>query len=440
MASNLSSKSDIYNFMTSQELLTRLKAIIYDELWDYNKNYDPRYGQFLTENYQNFTLFEILILSEKLRMNIPITTIINRCENSFNEKESFLNYIKDFMIQQPNQETNNLLSFIFVIISNLYDSVNSLTKCITKLLEEQKNSKKQTESLQRELAATNSKTGFMTSFYINKLHEYGESPMYIACKEGLSEIVKYLCEVGNADPEATDEDGQTALHHACENGSLPIVQYLCEVQKVRQKEDNCGQTPLHIACEKGYLPIIKYLCEVHKVNPEIKSNWGYTPLYIACRDGHLPIVQYLCEVKKVNPETKDKDGLTPLHISCYEGHLHIVKYLCEIQKVNKEAKSKYGKTPLYYACFKDNNLLTVKYLCEVQKVCAETIYFEGNCLNSPLHNAVFHSCLSIVKYLCEIQKVEPKARNENGTTPYEIASQYDKRPIIGYFESIGIKE
>ena len=79
-------------------MLNTLKEISNNESWDYEKSYNEKYRQFLNENYKLFSISEIISLSEKFRMNIPISAMLSKCENNYAEKELFLDSIKEFII------------------------------------------------------------------------------------------------------------------------------------------------------------------------------------------------------------------------------------------------------------------------------------------------------------------------------------------------------
>ena len=62
---------------------------------------------------------------------------------------------------------------------------------------------------------------------INKGNSNGATPLYIACKNGYIEVVKYLVEHG-VDINKKDINGATTLYIAYENGHIEVVKYLVE--------------------------------------------------------------------------------------------------------------------------------------------------------------------------------------------------------------------
>ncbi len=63
---------------------------------------------------------------------------------------------------------------------------------------------------------------------INKINEYGEIPLFIACERGNEAIVKYLIKFG-AYINTKICDDETPLFKACLNGNVVLVKYLVEL-------------------------------------------------------------------------------------------------------------------------------------------------------------------------------------------------------------------
>ena len=87
-----------------------------------------------------------------------------------------------------------------------------------------------------------------------------ESILHVAAERGHLNIVKYLINQWNHDPNRSNAYSQTALHFAAFNGHLPVVEHLlspgCHISF-----DTKGNTPLHFACWQGHVSIVKCLIE-----------------------------------------------------------------------------------------------------------------------------------------------------------------------------------
>ena len=78
---------------------------------------------------------------------------------------------------------------------------------------------------------------------------FADFPPHYSEEDKALEVVKYLCESCQCNPDWRDAFGMTALHNACINRRLSIVRYLaseceCNVSLV----DNKGNTPIHLTC------------------------------------------------------------------------------------------------------------------------------------------------------------------------------------------------
>ena len=86
------------------------------------------------------------------------------------------------------------------------------------------------------------------------------TPLYYACCNGKSCIVKYLIEKG-CDINTTDINKNTLLHSACVTGNLYLAKYLVEKGLNINSENNISITPLIFACYGSENRIIKYLID-----------------------------------------------------------------------------------------------------------------------------------------------------------------------------------
>ncbi|MFC1841526.1 ankyrin repeat domain-containing protein [Candidatus Dependentiae bacterium] len=93
-----------------------------------------------------------------------------------------------------------------------------------------------------------------------------------------------------------DEFGRTPLGGACRHDNIEIVKLLLPhcTKATINKADEYGHTPLDFACHKDNLDLVKLLlphCTKETINKADKL--GDTPLYWACFEGNLEIVTLL---------------------------------------------------------------------------------------------------------------------------------------------------
>ncbi|XP_076105878.1 uncharacterized protein LOC143074214 [Mytilus galloprovincialis] len=103
----------------------------------------------------------------------------------------------------------------------------------------------------------------LTGTFIRKdaevCRDIGASPLYIACQEGHTEVVKMLI-TNNAEINKCRDPGVSPLLIACENGYTGIVQMLiANMADINKCRDNDGVSPLFMACQKGHNEIVKML-------------------------------------------------------------------------------------------------------------------------------------------------------------------------------------
>ena len=118
-------------------------------------------------------------------------------------------------------------------------------------------------------------------------------PHYSKDKDAI-EVVRYLYNRCNCNPDYRDGFGMTALHNACTNRRFAIVRFLlsecnCNVALC----DSHGDTPLHMVCRSFPLPvrdvsstseaveIIRYLVVQQKCSLNAVNSYGEKPIDVA---------------------------------------------------------------------------------------------------------------------------------------------------------------
>lgn len=106
------------------------------------------------------------------------------------------------------------------------------------------------------------------------------------------EVIKYLCNELQFDPNNRDGRGYNAVQTAVLAGNLDIVKYLVEEQRVDTTvvDQKTGSTLLHLAVVSGNLDVVKYISEHTQVDRNAKDNRGRTAMDLAYELGR-PIRQ-----------------------------------------------------------------------------------------------------------------------------------------------------
>jgi len=275
------------------------------------------------------------------------------------------------------------------------------------------------------------------------------SPLYSACKNNNTDIVKLLLAHGahvNLHTKATRlikklsgmlDDQPSPLCTACRNGNVAIVDCLLKSGADVAFVDNDGDSTLHCAIERlgerqgqqvnseEYDPIVTLLLQ-HDAPVNVFSSIGETPLYVACTKGLAGVVKQLLDCKADVNLTKSGANKYPLLISCERKFTDIAVML--LDQGAETNVNKYGDTPLKLALASGDAELIKQLLGYGADVNHMQIY-----CNDALHDAVFqwHQCTDVGKKasLNKIQMLlengaRPNALNHKCEAPLNLACKY----------------
>ena len=121
----------------------------------------------------------------------------------------------------------------------------------------------------------------------------GETPLYLACENSHTELVKLLLEHG-ADANIKSEYGYTPLYRACDKDNTEVVKLLLEHGADVNSKDNYGNTLLYSACKNNNTELAKLLLE-YGADVNIKNKYGGTLLYWACLKNNTELVKLLLD-------------------------------------------------------------------------------------------------------------------------------------------------
>ena len=260
----------------------------------------------------------------------------------------------------------------------------------------------------------------------------GRTSLHTACKSGHLHIVKCLITDHKCNPHCTDNDGYTPLHAASESGNIETVKYLiteqgCDPHVV----DSIGNTPLHYASESGHLHIVQELITNFNCDPQKANNRGSIPLHYACRGGQIAVARYLIDEHQCNPNCTIMSGNTSLHLACLNGHLAVAVYLIDELGCNPHNVNNYGRGPLHFACL-SGHFDIAKYLISDCKCDSQGSENTGKI---PLHYACANGHLEVAKYLTTEHKCSPEHGNLDGYTPLHSAASNGHLAVVKYLIS-----
>ena len=254
---------------------------------------------------------------------------------------------------------------------------------------------------------------------INAQNDCGSTPLHVACEWGWTNIVLYLLDQKQCNPNVLSFSGHSSISLSIRHGRLEIFKFLltrCSPETLNATTLDTNETLLHIACcslcpeyALALLDDRRYTCSLDAVD-----KYGDTALFNACRLGSYEIVQKLiqspgCTPLMVNHITNE----TPAHIACRHNRLDLLTLLLT-EGVDVPLKCTHlnflGESLLHVACANDNQEI-LDFLID-SKVCTE---FDADASESPLLIACSRGNVEAVKKLLNsgICKITDKNSNKD---------------------------
>jgi hypothetical protein len=175
------------------------------------------------------------------------------------------------------------------------------------------------------------------------------TPLYLtATEESYNPVVTQMLISKRADVNKANSNGETPLYRATADGLSDVVWRLIFEHADVNKANNNGETPLYRAAADGLSDVVRLLINEHADVNKANNN-GETPLYRAAADGLSDVVRLLInEHADVNKKTlkrktpldiarKKRDYYEPLDKHKHELYASIVK---ELKKLKKRGGSK----------------------------------------------------------------------------------------------------
>jgi len=165
---------------------------------------------------------------------------------------------------------------------------------------------------------------------INAGDFFGFTPLAWAAHKvnGHEEVVKFLHECKEVDPDKPYNTGKIPLSHAASFGHEGVLKILPEREEVNpDKPNNDSWTPLTRAALRGNEAVVKILLSCEEVNADKPDDWGPTPLSYAASSRHERVVKILLEQEEVNPDKPTDSGRTLLELATENGHERVVALL-----------------------------------------------------------------------------------------------------------------
>ncbi|KAL3733611.1 hypothetical protein ACJRO7_023040 [Eucalyptus globulus] len=232
----------------------------------------------------------------------------------------------------------------------------------------------------------------------------GESPLYLAARGGMEEIVSWIltsCPLS----AHSGSDGQTVLHAAVSVRHFGIVKTLLRAKPELSREaDHQGRTPLYYAAFSGYHKLVRQLLEFNILSAYALDRDGFSSLHAAASNGHAKVIKEIIRLCPDAGELVDLKGQNILHVAVLSGRANVVR--CILETIELEGLI---NQPDYSG-------------------------------NTPLHLTIMERKSWIAAYLLQDARVDQTAQNIKGETAFEIDEPTEETCVIPSVEMVNWRQ
>ena len=269
---------------------------------------------------------------------------------------------------------------------------------------------------------------------VNATNQYGNTPLYVGCYYGDTEIVKLLLAHPDIDVNLQNRTRWTALHYLCFN--LPIRDNYIEILKLLLArpeidvniQNEYGNTALHILLkDRSYdeLFIKKIKCsnlilENPRVDINIKNNMNISILSLSLQNGYSDIFKKLLNNSKLKINENDKSLLDEAILF---SDIETISLL-----INKFNITNIRKDILFdvYKSRWDNKIIEYILNTPILKNQLD-INIQDDNKDTLLHLTSYNSydSLKILKLVLDIPNINVNAKNYDGYSPLLLACKHN---------------
>lgn len=210
---------------------------------------------------------------------------------------------------------------------------------------------------------------------VNEDNAKGETPLILACKADLKNLVSLLLSYG-ADPNLSDDRGSRPIDYAVTNHNIDILNDLFDHGVDLNAPNKKGITLMHFACSNNKVDMVKFL---KQKGARFDSKYNYlTPIHIIIYNQNKALLDLVddSDLESVFDNDKIEDRICTL---ICEGHYKMLALLIDLKKsgINKKI-SQYLNDPK----FMDKMILSYLLLIDPNKTELEkTVPSEEHALN-----------------------------------------------------------
>jgi|SRR5690554_315590 len=171
--------------------------------------------------------------------------------------------------------------------------------------------------------------------------KYAEAAVLSAYQSGFLDVVEYLLNEMDVNPNIADDKNESLLAKAVTKGDWAMVKLLLNKKANPNVFDENGFPLIALLARDGHNELIE-LFLAHGADIHLCSSNGRTAIYQAAAFNQVSTVELLAR-KGANINVQDSEGLTPLVVAAREGYLEVIELLLELG-VNTELKTVRGNT------------------------------------------------------------------------------------------------
>ncbi|KAG5664912.1 hypothetical protein KAF25_008646 [Fusarium avenaceum] len=280
---------------------------------------------------------------------------------------------------------------------------------------------------------------------VNTVCESKHTPLLVAVCFGRDEIIKLLLAQSGVELNTRDINGHTPLTLAALKGFESTVDLLLDMKDVHFGPGAHGRTPLSTALNAGQLNIASKLLNAQKRRDPTATN--QTLLSWAVENNERDAVRQINHLYTISPNLQDGDGDTPLSKAAERGNMSMVQLLLQNSAIDVNSKNKDGSTPMSRAALNQHKNV-VQLLAGKDKITLHSLVRAGNLqlteyllgcdinLNirdiyglTALHIAIVSRHLQITTVLLS-RGADVDAEDGTGRTPLMLAVQHTFRDFV----------
>jgi len=274
---------------------------------------------------------------------------------------------------------------------------------------------------------------------INTRSPQGMTPLELAVREGVEQVVDKLCQAGADTTSSSNGEPPLWIALEAENytiGSI-LVRHGVDTDCWGEGPDGCQQTLLHRAVDENKEEVGSFLirsgCDLNCSRREgvdgkggDEARDGQAPLHLATQWGQEGVVTTLIE-HGANINLADSEGKTVLHHAIESGQHGIINLLLGCPGIDLQSRDKSGLSPFAAAMTYKNNS-AARVILELEPGAAEQPDSRGK---NFLHTAIIKGDLESLLFLISINvNVHSKTTDSNKLAPILLAVQVGNEMMV----------